>query len=111
MNGKKTYKNPPIVERVIGVYTDIKPELFEAKMPEWERRIHDDYPVARPISEWSINIKEIQGVPMVETASPKVEIIPLFWKRHPKGRTVHGMRLRPSRLVFHLCREDGNARP
>lgn len=109
MNGKKTYKNPPIVERIIGVYTDIKPEVFEAKMPEWTVKIRNEYPLARPIAEWSINVKHVQGIPMLQNAMPKAEVIHLFWKRHPKGQPVHGMRLRRSRLVFHLCREDGDA--
>src|SRR5438046_526286 len=108
MDGKTTYKNPPIVERVIGVYTDIKPEVFEAKMPEWAAKIRDHYPIARPIAEWSINVKEVKGVPMLQNVMPKAEIIQLFWKLHPKKLQVRGMRLRPSRLVFHLVREDDN---
>jgi hypothetical protein len=109
MDGKTIYKNPPIIERIVGVYTDIKPEVFEAKMPDWAAKIRDQYPLARPIAEWSIKVKEVKGVPMLENVMPKAEIIQLFWKPHPKKLQVHGMRLRPSRLVFHLCREDGNA--
>lgn len=108
MNAKKTYKNPPIIERVIGVYTDIKPEVFEARMPEWAAKIQDQYPIAKPIAEWSLHIKEINGVPMLQNGMSKAEIIQLFWKRYPKGEKVKGMRLRPNRLVFHLCREEGN---
>jgi hypothetical protein len=108
MNGKKTYKNPPIVERIIGVYTDIKPELFEAKIPEWTLKIRDAYPIARHIAEWSINVKEVNGIPMLENTMPKAEIIQMFWKRHPKGEHVHGMRLRPSRFVLHLTRDGDN---
>jgi hypothetical protein len=108
MTDKKTYKNPPIVERVIGVYADIKPDIFEAKLPEWAAKIRDDYPLSRPIAEWSLNIKQVNGVPVLENAVPQAEIIQLFWKRHSKGQHVHGMRLRPSRLVFHLGREDDN---
>lgn len=111
MSGKKMYKKPPIVERIIGVYTsiNIKPEVFEAKMPEWTAKIQDHYPIAKPIAEWSLNIKEINGVPMLQDVMPKAEIIQMFWKLHPNKLQVHGMRLRPDRLVFHLCWEDGIA--
>jgi len=109
MNGKKTYKKPPIVERVICVHADIKPELFEAKVPEWAIRIRDTFPISRPISEWSLNIKEMNGVPVIENGMPKAEIIQLFWKRPPKGEPFCGMRLRPSRLGFHLLREGTDA--
>ena len=107
MNEKKIYKNPPIVERIVGVYADIKPELFEAKMPEWAAKIRSEYPLARPITEWSLDIKEVKGIPMLQTPMPKAEIIQMFWKAHPKKRQVQAMRLRPSRLVFHLLREEG----
>jgi hypothetical protein len=102
---KKIYKNPPIVERIVGVYADIKPELFEAKMPEWTVKIRDAYPLARPITEWTLNINEVNGIPMLQDAMPKAEIIQMFWKSHPKKLQVQAMRLRASRLVFHLERE------
>lgn len=105
MSGKKTYQKPPIVERVVGVYTDIKPEVFEAKMPTWATKIIDHYPIKRPIAEWSLNIKDVDGVPTLQDAMPKAEIIQVFWQRHPHGTHVKGMRLRPSRLVFHLVRD------
>ncbi len=107
MSGKTKYKNPPIVERVIGVYADtnIKPEVFEAKMPEWIAKIRDHYPISHPIAEWSLNIKEVKGVPMLQGVMPKAEIIQIFWKLHQNKLQVYGMRLRPDRLVFHLRRE------
>jgi len=108
MNGKKSYRNPPIIERIVGVYTDIKPEVFEARMPEWAAKIRDSYPISHPIAEWSLDIKEVDGIPIFQNVMPKAEIIQLFWKRHPKKEKVYGMRLRPSRLVFHLCREGDN---
>jgi hypothetical protein len=107
MNGKKTYKKPPIIERIIGVYADIKPEVFEAKIPEWAVKIRERYPIAEPIAEWSLNIKEVKGVPMLQDVMPKAEIIQMFWKLHRKKTQVYGMRLRPDRLVFHLRWEDG----
>jgi hypothetical protein len=107
MSGKTTYKKPPIIERVIGVYADIKiqPEVFEAKMPEWIAKIQDHYPISKPIAEWTLNIKEVKGVPMLQGVMPKAEIIQMFWKLHRNKQQVHGMRLRPDRLVFHVCRE------
>jgi hypothetical protein len=107
MNEKTIYKNPPIVERIVGVYADINPELFEAKMPDWAAKIKDVYPLARPITEWSLNFKEVNGIPMLQNAMPKAEIIQMFWKPHPKKLAVQAMRLRPNRLVFHLHREEG----
>jgi hypothetical protein len=77
-------------------------------MPEWAAKIRGQYPIAKPISEWTLNIKEVNGVPMLQNVMPKAEIIQIFWKLHPKKQPVQGMRLRPSRLVFHLCREDDN---
>jgi hypothetical protein len=108
MSGKIKYKNPPIIERVIGVYADIDPEMFQIKMPEWAIKIRDEYPISSPITEWSLNFKDVKGIPMLQETVPKAEIIQMFWKLHPKKTQVFGMRLRPSRLVFHLVREEDN---
>ena len=108
MSEKTAYKNPPIVERIIGVYHKMPQDHFETKLPSWVDRIRDVYPVAEPLAEWIIDIESKHGVPFVKSLTPKARLIPVFWKRHPKHRHVHGMRLRPDRLVFHLCREEGN---
>jgi hypothetical protein len=108
MSEKARYKNPPIVERIIGVYHKMPQDHFETKLPSWVDRIRDVYPVAEPLAEWIIDIESKHGVPFVKSLTPKARLIPVFWKRHPKHRHVHGMRLRPDRLVFHLCREEGN---
>lgn len=107
MSNRKTYQNPPITERIIGVYTQIKQEVFEAKMPAWAKKIESAYPLSRPISEWTIKIKEVKGLPVLQNVEPQAEIIHLFWKPHPKKLLIHGMRVRPDRLVFHLEREPG----
>jgi hypothetical protein len=110
MSSKQRYKKPPIFERVLAAYTaPMKPEVFEAKMPEWVSKIRDEYPLARPKSEWLLNIKEVNGVPTLEDGMPTANIIHVFWKPHPKKLQVHGMRLRSDRLVFHLLREDDEA--
>src|SRR5689334_14350408 len=103
MPEKKIYSKPPIVERIVGVYTDLTRESFEAKLPSWIERIHGTYAVADPISEWEISVKDVGGVPVLQDAQPKAKIIHLFWKKHPKNQKVFGMRLRADRLVFHLC--------
>jgi len=94
------------VERILGIYADIDPIAFEEKLPEWQMIVRDSYPISRPISEWTIDIKEVNGIPVLQETVPKAEIIYLLWKRHPQKKQVNGMRLRPSRLVFHLCRDD-----
>jgi len=106
MSEKLRYKNPPIVERTVGVYHQMPQDHFEAKLPSWLEKIRSDYPVSEPLAEWIIEIESKGGVPFVKSLTPKARIIQLFWQRHPKGRHVRGMRLRPDRLVFHLCREE-----
>jgi hypothetical protein len=105
---KFRYKNPPIVERVIGVYHQIPQDEFEKRLPAWEEKIRADFPRRQEVAEWLINIEEKNGVPMVQSLIPKASIIHLYWQKHLHRARVLGMRVRPDRLVFHLCREDGN---
>lgn len=102
------YKNPPIVERIIGVYHQIPPEEFEKRMPSWVEKIRKDFPIAENLAEWNIDIEQKNGVPFVKNLVPKARIIRLFWRSHKEHLHVLGMRLRPDRLVFHLQREKNN---
>jgi hypothetical protein len=108
MPEKKRYKNPPIIERVICFYCKISPEDFEKRLPSWVEKIHGDYPVQQNMAEWTIDIEQKGGVPFVKNLMPKARLIRLFWKKHHSNLHVTGMRLRPDRLVFHLCRENEN---
>ena len=105
LSDKLRYEKPPIVERVIGVYHTIPQDQYEAQLPSWAEKIRNVYPISAPLSEWSIDIESKGGVPIVKNLTPTARIIPLFWQRHAKGLHVRGMRLRPDRLVLHLCRE------
>jgi len=109
MPEKIRYKNPPIVERIIGVYHQIPQDEFEKRLPSWVDKIRSHFPMQEGISEWMINIQEKNGVPIVSSLVPKASIIHLYWQKHPKNLRIHGMRLRPDRLVFHLKREEKNA--
>lgn len=108
MAEKAQYKNPPIIERIIGVYHQIPQEEFEKRLPSWVEKISRAYPIPGHVAEWLIDIEERNGVPLLKSLVPKASIIHLFWKKHPKNSHVLGMRIRPDRLVFHLCRENGN---
>ncbi len=102
------YKNPPIIERTIGVYHKIPPQEFERRLPSWIEKTNAEFPVPGHLAEWLIDIEERNGVPLIKSLVPKARIIHLFWRKHSDRRHVHGMRLRPDRLVFHLFREEGN---
>lgn len=108
MTQKKRYKNPPIVERIVGVYYKLTVEEFEKKIPSWIEKIKSDYPIPENLAEWTIDIEQKNGVPFVKNLTPKARLIRLFWKKHPQNLHVLGMRLRPDRLVFHLRKENGN---
>lgn len=106
---KLQYKNPPIVERNVGVYRSIPQGLFESRLPSWAEKIRQEYPVVGHLAEWMIDIEDRNGIPFVKSLEPKARIIHLFWENRPKHVRVHGMRLRPDRLVLHLLREDKTA--
>lgn len=108
MDERVLYKKPPIVERIIGAYQDIPQDDFERKLPSWVEKIRHDFPVEQHISEWKIDIEDKNGVPFVKSLEPKARIIRLYWQKHKKNSRVIGMRIRPDRLVFHLCREENN---
>jgi hypothetical protein len=105
MPNKIRYENPPIVERIVGVYGQIPKEEFEKRLPSWADKIHPHFPVQEDVAEWMIDIGEKNGVPIVSSLVPKASIIHLYWQKHPKNHHVCGMRIRPDRLVFHLNRE------
>jgi len=105
MPARIKYKRPPIIERIIGVYHEIPPDVFNLRLPEWVEKISKTYSRPDHLAEWEIEIEDRNGVPIVKTLQPRAKIIHLFWKPHPKGEKVFGMRLRPDRLVFHLRRE------
>jgi hypothetical protein len=109
MPEKILYKNPPIVERIVGVYHQIPQEEFEKRLPSWVDKIRPYFPVQEDIAEWIIDIREKNGVPIVSNLIPKASIIHLYWQKHPQHLRIHGMRLRPDRLVFHLKREKNDA--
>src|SRR2546425_10658300 len=106
MSEKVRYKNPPIVERIIGVYHQIPQDQFEDRLPSWAEKIRSDYPVSEPLAEWIIDIESKGGVPFVKSLTPKARIIHVFCQRHPKGLHVRGMRLRRDRLLFSLFRGE-----
>jgi hypothetical protein len=106
MSEKIRYKNPPVVERVIGVYHQIPKEEFEKRLPSWIEKIRPHFPVQQDIAEWKIDIEEKNGVPIVSSLIPKASIIHLYWQKHPRNFRICGIRLRPDRLVFHLCRDE-----
>jgi len=106
MAARIRYRKPPITQRIIGVYRPMTLEDFEAKLPGWIERIKDEFPHPESFAEWFIDITQKEGIPLLKDAQPKARIIRLFWKRHPKGLKVFGMRLRPDRLVFHLRRAE-----
>jgi hypothetical protein len=102
------YKSPPVVERIVGVYHRIPQEEFEKRLPSWIERINQEYPIPGHIAEWFIDIEQRNGVPWLKSLVPRANIVHLFWKKHPRNAHVMGMRIRPDRLVFHLCREGEN---
>jgi hypothetical protein len=108
MAEKAKCNTPPIVERIIGVYHKIPQEEFEKRLPSWVEKISRAYPVPDHIAEWLIDIEERNGVPLIKSLAPKARIIHVFWQKHPEHKYVHGMRVRPDRLVFHLEREKDN---
>ena len=108
MSEKFPYKNPPIVERIIGAYHSISQDDFEKQLPSWVEKIRHDFPVEQHIAEWKIDIEDKNGVPFVKSLEPKARIIHLYWQKNKNNRRVIGMRIRPDRLVFHLCREEND---
>lgn len=102
MSEKIRYKKPPITQRIIGVYHQISEDDFQKKLPSWIEKIRDAYPIQEPLAEWTLDIEQKGGIPLLKNLTPKASIIHLFWKQNMKGRHVHGMRIRPDRLVFHL---------
>ena len=68
------YQKPPIIERVMVVEAIMTPEQFEEGIEGWRQEVASEYPYEEPLTEWLLNMKEKDGIPLLDTMEPELKI-------------------------------------
>ena len=77
----RCYKNPPIIERVIYVDSQMTPERFEVGIDGWGQEVMREFPVEEHLTEWLLNMEERDGIPLLDTMEPELRITHRFSKK------------------------------
>lgn len=81
----RKYERPPVIERVISVYSDVEERRYEEESPSWFSEVQEEYPFAEPLEEWLLNVEEQDGVSLLDSITPEFKMTPRFAKR-PKSQ-------------------------
>ena len=81
----RKYERPPVIERVISVYSEVEERRYEEESPSWFSEVQEEYPLAEPLEEWLLNVEERDGVPLLDSITPEFKMTPRFAKR-PKNQ-------------------------
>ena len=109
------YRRPPVIERVLSVYTDMTDEIFESRFEDWRALVEPEYPVYEPLKEWLILVKDREGdkgLPLFDTMQPELRITPRFSKKSSKEGFDWSIRCPSGQFTInmHSRPEQGSAR-
>jgi len=104
------YRNPPVVERALGLYANINPELFQRKLESWKDIVRTEFPEDISLTQYLIKSQfrnDEKRVSVVENFSPEVEIVYRFGQEGAKLKRVWSTRFQETHFSINLER-DGN---
>jgi len=99
------YRRPPVVERVLSVYTSMPDEIFESRFEDWRTLVAPEYPAYEPLKQWLILVKDREqeeGLPLFDTMQPELRITPRFSKKTSKEGFDWSIRCPPGQLTVNM---------
>jgi hypothetical protein len=105
-NPRIRYKKPPVVERALVVHAPVEEEKFQLRAESWEQIVKTEFPHARTITEWTLAVKEKEGMPVLDPADQTINLRQAFWQG-PSAKKDRGMQLWPQRISFNILGELG----
>jgi len=112
------YELPPVIERVAFLFAEMTDETFEMNRDSWKTHVKREFPFEDPLVQWRLNIKEEDGVPMLDQIHPELKITDRFYrKREDKGKEGQAksdfdfaMRSPQGRVELHMGSWPGSPR-
>lgn len=99
------YRRPPVIERVLSVYTGMADEIFESRFEQWRALISPEYPNYEPLKQWLILMKDRErdeGLPLFDTMQPELRITPRFSKKTSKEGFDWSIRCPAGQLTVNM---------
>ena len=97
------------MERALVVHACVPEERFQVAADSWAAELHPEFPHAKVLSEWTLEVTEKDGMPVLDPTRQTLTLRQTFWKM--KGdRKDHGIQLWPDRISFNLFGAPGEPR-
>lgn len=99
------YRRPPVIERVLSVYSTMSDEVFESHFEDWRALVEPEYPVYEPLKQWLILVRDRekeQGLPLFDTIKPELRITPRFSKKSSKEGFDWSIRCPSGQLTVNM---------
>lgn len=104
------YERPPVVERVVSVWADVTQEKHESRFEEWRSLVEPAYPVYEPLKEWTLQVQEVEGVPLLNDIKPALKITPRFSRKSAKDGFDWSIRCPAGQFTMNMHSEPGSPR-
>ena len=102
------YRKPPIIERAFTVHAPISEETFQFRAESWEAVVRNDFPHAQTVTEWTLAVREKEGMPVLDPTKQTMTLRQTFWRGAGEGaKRERGMQLWPDRISFNVLGEPG----
>ncbi len=102
---RHVYRSPPVVERAISVAGEIDAVRYETRIEQWREIVSAEFPEYDPVPQWTLNLKQENGVPLFDSSPPEVHILHRYWRKSRGGKRAWCIQIRPNLISVNLLRE------
>ncbi len=86
------------------------PEQFEEGIEGWRQEVASEYPYEEPLTEWLLNMKEKDGIPLLDTMEPELKITHRFSKKRKAEGFDWSIRCPSGTLIMNMHSRPGSDR-
>lgn len=106
----RRYERPPVVERVCTIRASVSDEVFHENLESWKAEVVKQFPCDSSITQWMLNMEERDGLPLLDTIRPELEITPRFSLVPESDGWDQSLRFPKGQLTINLHSAPGDGR-
>ena len=103
------YKRPPLTQRIIVLYfKEMDEPIFSKAVNSWQDKIRDKFPRHKKNSNWTLNVKFVSGVPVIQNEAPILDFHYFYSSKPDDSEPIAKIQCRADRVAFHFQMHNGN---